>query len=104
MHLGTFCEPVQTAILQTAAHLFAGLLNCSSCQRGDKSQRYVAGAAGVVVEGVCEEGRAGLFGSRELSSWLFGSYESKALARILTLMKSVVSLSKDSSSVAFWKC
>ena len=83
---------------------FAGLLNCSSCRRGDESQRYVAGAAGVVVEGVCKEGRAGLFGGRELSSWLFGSHESKALARILTLMKSVVSFSKGSSSVAFWKC
>lgn len=66
----------------------------------------MAGAAGVVVEGVCEEGRAGhlLFGGCELSSWLSGSHESKALAGILTLMKSVIILSKGSSSVAFWKC
>lgn len=106
MHLGTFREPLQIANLQAAAHLFAGLLSCSSCQRGDESQRHVAGAAGVVMEGVCDEGRAGhwLFGGRELSGWLSLSCESEAWARILTLMKSVVSLSKDSSSVAFWKC
>lgn len=61
---GAFCEPGQTGNLQTVA----GLLNRSSCRGGGASRRYVAGAAGVAVEGVCEEGGAWLFGGRELSS------------------------------------
>lgn len=47
--------------MQTAPHVSVGLLNCF--WKGDGSLRYVAGAAGVVVEGV-REGRVGhlLFG------------------------------------------
>lgn len=59
----------------------------------------MAGAAGLVVEGVCGEGRTGLFGGHKL----FGFHEAKASAETLIPMKSVVSLSKDSLVVALWK-
>lgn len=67
-----------------------------------ENQRF----SGVVEEGVYRHrGRAKhlQFSGNELPRWLSGSREPKALARVMTLMKSVVSLSKDSSSVTFWK-
>lgn len=56
-NLAFFCmswdHPWSSTNLQTVSHVLVGLLNCSNFWKGDGSLRYVAGAAGVVVEGVC---------------------------------------------------